>query len=177
MAFDLDDVKTTSTDVMVAAMPADSTSDAKSLLHSKSNEDQPRISPSGEYLAYVSDESGRGEVYLTRFPTGEGKWQVSVDGGDRPRWDPAGGRIYFASDKSLMAVDVAETPELRLGNPRALFDTGSAGVVLGRLSSFDADRGGKRFVMSYRGVGNTQKTVFRFVVVENWPAEFAKGDK
>ncbi|HEX5133216.1 MAG TPA: protein kinase [Candidatus Krumholzibacteria bacterium] len=177
MAYEVDDVATTSTDIFVVAMPGDSTMDPKALLNSKADEGGPRISPSGDYLAYVSNESGRDEVYLTRFPTGEGKWQVSVDGGERPRWDDGAARIYFTSETSLMAVDITEQPDLRLGNPRTLFEFGPAGVVTGRMRSYGADRGGKRFVMSYTPAGNSQKSMFRFVVVENWPAEFAKDGK
>ena len=44
------------------------------------------VSPSGRYVAYVSDESGAGQIYLKRFPEGTGKWQVSVDGGNWPFW-------------------------------------------------------------------------------------------
>jgi hypothetical protein len=141
---------------------------------------QPRSDPSGsdartgEYLAYESDESGRGEIYLTRFPNGEGKWQVSVEGGSRPRWDPAGGRLYFTSDTAMMEVEVVERPNLQLGNPRRLFEFKTAHVTLGHTSSYDVARGGQRFLMSYVAESATQSPTFELVVVEDWPAEFKK---
>src|SRR5438093_827724 len=43
------------------------------------NEDWPQFSPDGRWVVYVSDESGRNEVYVTSFPQAEGKWQISTD--------------------------------------------------------------------------------------------------
>ena len=49
-------------------------------------ESMPRFSPDGRFVAYISDESGRVEVYVRPFPDGAGRWQASVDGGSQPRW-------------------------------------------------------------------------------------------
>ncbi|MBC7926492.1 MAG: PD40 domain-containing protein, partial [Bryobacteraceae bacterium] len=71
----------------------------------------PAISPDGRWLAYASDESGRFEVYVTRFlPDGKVAdriWRVSTEGGRAPKWDHPGGRIFFRSiDDRIMAVAV-----------------------------------------------------------------------
>jgi hypothetical protein len=76
-----------------------------------------------------------------------------------------------------MAVDVTETPDLRLGNPRTLFLIDDAHVRLGRTSALSPDRGGKRFVMSYNAAGDTQLSRIDFVLVESWTAEFKKNGK
>ncbi len=60
------------------------------LVQGKPNEIAPRISPDARYFAYVSDESGPDEVFLKRFPAGEGHWQVSTGGGAWPRFSRRG---------------------------------------------------------------------------------------
>ncbi len=177
MTFDDDNATTGSSDIFIVKMPADSTTTATPLVSTRAAEQEARISPSGDYVAYESDESGRNQVYLTRFPGGEGKWQVSVDAGSRPRWDPAGGRLYFTSDTSMMEVDVAEKAELQLGYPREIFRIDEARVIIGRTSAYDVDRGGKRFVMSYNAASANANPRLRLVLVDNWTAEFKKPAK
>jgi predicted Ser/Thr protein kinase len=66
-----------------------------------------QFSPDGHWLAYTSDESGRAEVYVTPFPAGASKWQVSVTGGSSPRWRRDGKELfYMAADSKLMAAEV-----------------------------------------------------------------------
>ena len=177
MVFEDDDPQTLSSDIFVMPLPADTGTVAKPLLATKAREESPRISPSGDYLAYKSDESGRDEIYLTRFPEGEGKWQVSTSGGSRPRWDPAGHRLYYVTGEALMEVEVSEDSELRLGNPHEIFTLENAHVLMGRTSSFDVERGAGRFIMSYDASQEGRRPTLRLAVVENWPAEFRKSPK
>ena len=65
------------------------------LVASRFDEWSPSVSPDGKWLAYVSNESGRQEVYVGPFPTGAGRWQISKDGADRPTWSADGTRIHF----------------------------------------------------------------------------------
>jgi Tol biopolymer transport system component len=110
-------------------------------------EDTPRISPDGTVLAYASEESGRREVYLTRFPSGEGKWQVSIDGGAFPVWSPVGGELFYLDGSMVKQVDVVTEPSVQLGTPRTLFDAAELGLdVLGH-TRFEVSRDGRRFVM------------------------------
>ncbi len=84
------------------------------------------LSPDGRWLAYESDESGRGEVYVTPFPGLGRKWQVSSGGGLWPCWGRGGREIlYQAPDGRLMAVPVEMAGgSLAAGSATALFDTG-----------------------------------------------------
>jgi len=125
--------------------------DPTPLLDSDFIEDNPRISPDDRFLAYASDESGRREVYLTRFPDAAGKWQVSVEGGTFPVWSPVGGELFYLQGTMLMAVDVTTSPALRLGTPRALFDASEHGIDVQGHSRYDVSRDGRRFLM-IRGV-------------------------
>jgi Tol biopolymer transport system component len=84
--------------------------------------DQPRVSPDGGWLAFISQESGRHEVYVEPFRRQGERVRVSVDGGAQPRWRGDGKELFFASlEGALMAVDVdASTKGLTVGLPRTL---------------------------------------------------------
>jgi Tol biopolymer transport system component len=140
------------------------------LLETAAVEDAPRISPDGRHLAYVSDESGRNEVYLTRFPGGEGKWQVSVNGGQAPVWDRSGDKIFYREKGALMEVDVDTDPTVRLGSPRKLFEAKDADVLIRNFHRFDVAPDGERFIMVQE---LKQEGVYpSLVLVENWAEEF-----
>src|SRR5436309_12735809 len=66
----------------------------------------PRVSPDGRWLAYGSSESGRSQLYVTSFPNGSGKWQVSITGGDMAAWRRDGRAIYITDGSELQAADV-----------------------------------------------------------------------
>ncbi|HET9293384.1 MAG TPA: protein kinase, partial [Gemmatimonadales bacterium] len=73
----------------------------------------PALSPDGRWLAYVSNESGRSEVYLRPFPdTRLGKWQLTTDGGVEPLWSSDGRELFFRSlDRStILSVDLRGGP-------------------------------------------------------------------
>ena len=86
------------------------------------NEGSGRLSPSGQWMAYVSDESGRDEVYVQRFPMGGGKVAISASGGTQPRWRSDGGELFYISaDERLMVVSVKTDTVFEAGAPKALF--------------------------------------------------------
>jgi Tol biopolymer transport system component len=91
------------------------------------DEGQARFSPDGQWIAYVSNETGRQEVYVQPFPVLNRKWQISIAGGISPQWANDGSEIFFvAPDLSLMAVslDMSLAPaSITEDMPRALFQT------------------------------------------------------
>ncbi len=94
----------------------------KELLQKKHTEVEPQISPDGRYMAYQSDESGKGEIYVRSFPdVNKGKWQVSSGGGNSPLWSPDGQELFYRSGDATMAVDVETEPTFKRGNPKVLF--------------------------------------------------------
>ena len=97
-------------------------SDTRPLLDSRFDEQMARISPDGRYFAYVSNESGREEVYLQRFPELGDKRQISNAGGTQPIWSRDGRRILYRSDTHVMAVEVSSAPPLDVSAPEPLVE-------------------------------------------------------
>jgi Tol biopolymer transport system component len=115
------------------------------------HKDEPQFSYDGKWLAYSSDESGGVfQVFITSFPGGEQKLQVSKDGGGQPRWKSDGKELYFRSlANEVMAVDVTLGAKPSAAVPHMLF-----GGFLGSQTSQDPRRhqwnvipDGQRFLM------------------------------
>jgi Tol biopolymer transport system component len=105
------------------------------------NEFDGRFSRDSRLIAYVSDESGRREVYVQAFPQAVERWQVSTGGGGSPSWRRDGKELFYLSpDNQLMSVAVKSQPVFAAAAPRPLFP-------LGRLSSqYDVAPDGQRFL-------------------------------
>jgi eukaryotic-like serine/threonine-protein kinase len=133
--------------------------------------DDGAVSPDGRYMAYMSTESGDWQVFLTRFPSGEGKWQVSTAGGQTPRWNVRGDRLYFTQGEDVMEVEVGTAGSPTLGTPQRLFTRPALGTGgFGFYAGYDVSPDGTRFVILRSA---DQKGVLRGLnVVQNWYAEF-----
>jgi Tol biopolymer transport system component len=92
------------------------------LLVTNAYEAAAQISPDGKWFAYVSNESGRTNVYLKPFRGPDQKWTVSSQGGTHPVWSVDGRRIYYRSGDQMIGVDVTTAPDVRLGDPHVLFE-------------------------------------------------------
>jgi serine/threonine-protein kinase len=97
------------------------------LLTTSADETSPALSPDGRWLAYVSNESGRAEVYVRPFPnTNDGRWQISAQGGGEPVWAHSGRELFYrtasgtAAD-SQMVMAVTTGARFVPGARRALF--------------------------------------------------------
>lgn len=90
---------------------------------SPADEYSPALSPDGRWLAYVSDESGRSEIYLRPFPAvNEGKWQVSSAGGTEPLWAHSSRELFYRSaGHQLVAATIVPGSTQPVGGQRALF--------------------------------------------------------
>jgi dipeptidyl aminopeptidase/acylaminoacyl peptidase len=110
------------------------------------NEFEPALSPDGRWMAYISDESGQNEVYVTSFPDQGRKWQLSKDGGASPEWSQRGDELFYLDlDDVLMAVPVdLEGDSFVPGSGSALFQTGKA------RGSFSVGPEGDRFLIVER---------------------------
>jgi len=95
----------------------------RALVQTPFNDTDPEVSPDGHWLAYVSDESGRNEVYVRRFPSGDERWKVSKAGGVEPHWS-RGTLLYLAVvDRALMSVSYRSGTTFTPGDPVRLFQT------------------------------------------------------
>jgi hypothetical protein len=102
------------------------------------------LSPDGRFLAYTSDDSGRTELYLSRFPEMSGRLPVTAGGGQRPSWRADGRELYFVGPGNrLMAAAVTITGATpAVGSPSPLFEV----PVFGGLYAPSAD--GRRFLIA-----------------------------
>ena len=108
-----------------------------------------RFSPDGRWLAYLSNESGKYELYATRFPSGEGKWQLSTEGGKGPVWSRDGREIFYTDGYRMMVVRVETEPTFSAGEPRQLFEYGFD-RAFGPTADYDVTPDGTRFLMFHR---------------------------
>ncbi|HEY3124806.1 MAG TPA: hypothetical protein VGK70_12200, partial [Thermoanaerobaculia bacterium] len=136
---------------------------ATPFLQSAFNEVMGRFSPDGRWIAYVSNESGREEVYVVPFPGPGGKWQISTAGGRAPHWTRGGREIvYQAPGDEIMAVDVRSAPTFQSGIPKALFKTHLRPPP---GAQFDVTPDGERFLVNLRPGDQVSDPI---TLVQNW---------
>ena len=133
-----------------------------------------QFSPDTRWIAYVSNESGRNEIYIRPFSpnsTGESlgsgaKWMVSKDGGTEPRWRGDSNELFYrATDGKVMSVEVTGKPIFQAGTAKPLFQLPSF------LGGWDVALDGKRFLLA---AFVEQSTPSPFTVVLNWQAGLEK---
>jgi serine/threonine-protein kinase len=132
----------------------------RALLDSPFNESDARFSPDGYAIAYESNESGRGEVYVRTFPDLSRKLQVSNGGGSEPVWSASGDRLYYRGSNGLFETFIATRNALHAGPSRKLFEMPPRNVPLGW--AYDVDRTTGRVV----AIGSPQTDEIRIIV--NW---------
>ena len=143
--------------------------DSVPFLQTSFNERAPKFSPSGRFVAYVSDQSGQDQVYVRPFPEGEGQWQVSSQGGRQPRWSRDGKELFYVEGDTLMAVEVSTRPSFTTGATTRLFQ--DANLRLTQQHRYDVSADGQRFVL-VETIESEQAKAPSIHVVENWFAEF-----
>lgn len=129
----------------------------------------PSISSDGKWIAYQNNESGRNEIYITAFPGGGAKWQVSTNGGISPKWRKDGKELYFIDSlDNIVAVDVnASANAVHLGVPHALFQ---AVGIQREYGPYDVTADGKKFLINSGNLNAGDP----LTLVLNWPAELKK---
>jgi Tol biopolymer transport system component len=129
-----------------------------------------RLSPDNRWLAYVSNESGRGEVYVRPFPNVDaGKWPISASGGQSPVWSPTGRELFYLNGSAMMRTTIeANASTFRSSAPEVLFtgpfETGSP--------DFDITPDGAYFVMVE---ADPDAKPTQIHVVLNWLEELKRG--
>jgi Tol biopolymer transport system component len=136
-------------------------------LASSSNEEGIHFSPGGDHVVYVSDVTGRYEIYVTSFPERKENWQISTDGGREPFWSADGREIFYRSGDNMMTVPVHFEAGFRHGAPALLFrgfydgQLGTAG-----LPNYDVSKDSQNFLMTRSSELNLKSTTVQ--VIMNW---------
>jgi serine/threonine protein kinase/Tol biopolymer transport system component len=151
----------------------------KELLKEKYFEVEPQISPDGRFLAYQSDESEKGQIYVRSFPNvNEGRWQVSSDGGGSPLWSPDSRELFYRNGDATMVVKVETEPAFQHRNPEVLFRGTyllSNSVRTITRTPWDIHPNGKKFLMikpaASTGAAPTAAGPRKINIVLNWTEE------
>ena len=136
-------------------------------LETRFNERDAAFSPDGHWIAYMSNESRRWEVYVRPFPKGDGKWQVSTGGGWLPIWARNTQELFYRNGEKMMAVTYSSTDNTFLTEPpRELFVVPTMDDV--NHATFDVTRDGQRFIVLLPQEDPSAPTTGHAILVLNW---------
>jgi Tol biopolymer transport system component len=135
-------VDTAGADIMVRGIESDGA--PRPIAHTRANEDQPRVSPDGRWVAYVTEESGGPQVVVQPFSGPGARVPVSVRRGTEPVWSPDGRRLFYRTERTFRVAEVSATPTfhvvsradfmddtfLRYSEPHANYDVSPDGTKL-----------------------------------------------
>ena len=148
------------------------------LIASPAWEGWPEVSPDGQWLAYVSNASGRYEVYVQPYSVrGVAPTVVSLDGGTSPSWHPGGGQLFYLEGAyepqtkgRMMVVQFAGGSPPRVGRPMPLFEFDPARLrfVCRPMRCYDVARDGKRFYVIHTPAPPSSPAVTHVSLVQNW---------
>jgi Tol biopolymer transport system component len=135
-------------------------------LESMSEEGAPRFSPDGRWLAYVSNQSGRHEVYVRALIGSTGTQQVSSNGGTEPVWARDGRALFYRQGDKMMEVRVAGLgANVQAGRPQTLFESPFAKGSID-AANYDVTQDGQRFLMIQNDEQSSTSTMFHVLI--NW---------
>ena len=156
-------------DIDISALPMTGDRKPLKIISTPYFDTDPVVSPDGRWIAYDNNATARSEVYVSRFPAGTGRWQVSSQGGIVPRWSRDGKELFFvAPDRTIMRVPVSASSEsFEFGVPTALFRSSAASAP---VYAYQLAPDGKRFLINSMGDQNSLPVV----LVVNWKAELKK---
>ena len=137
-------------------------------LDSPKDEYEASLSPNGKWIAYLSNESNTYQIYVRSFPDKDkGKWQISSNATDEPRWSPDGKYLYYRQGSQLIEVPVSYSPMFTPGLPKVLI-SGFPAMTLDSGISYDISSDGRYFITTVPLGGSTIKKI---AVVTNWTQE------
>ena len=155
----------------ISVLPLAGNSKPYSFLNASYANSGGQLSPDGRWLAYFSSESGRPEIYVTRFPQAKGKWQVSSTGATTPRWRRDGRELFFCrTDGILMAAEVtAGKDSFAVGSIKPLSERRVFQTFYS--ATYDVFPDGQRFIMA---AVKPEALHAPLTLVTNWTAELKK---
>ncbi|MGA2002759.1 MAG: protein kinase [Terriglobales bacterium] len=146
---------------------------AKPLLQATWTVQNAQFSPDGRWIAYASNETGSMQVYVSPFPSINGKWQVSSGGGQEPRWRQDGKELFFLSaDGKMMAAAVTTGASFKTSSPVALFQTHRR-LPVSSLDdfSYDVSGDGQRFLIATKV---DEANAAPLSILLNWASQIEK---
>lgn len=157
----------------VWVIPIDGDHTPQILVQGPFNAGGARFSPDGRWVAYVSDESGRNEVYLRPYPQAGARIQISAEGGTQPVWSPNGRELFFRNRDHMFVVKMTLGSQIVAGKPQVLFSRSlpedSSGPAYDLIADYDVSRDAQRFVMPKYSVASGNAPNAR--VILNWSEE------
>ena len=166
---------TTNIDILTLPIEGDEKSgwkigEPKPFVNSAALEDVAAFSPvDGRWLAYISYESGRVEVYVRPFPGPGGKWKISVGGGGSPKWSQNGKELFYraAEDGKIMVVTYTASGDAFRADPPQLWSPGQFSSDFGGTAAFDLHPDGNRFAV-LKAPDTEETPVNKVNIVLNW---------
>jgi len=151
----------------------------RAVIQTAANEMMPEFSPDGRWLAYVSNESGRNEVYVQPYPGPGERHLISTNGGWQPAWSGSGRELFYVQGglggvgvTTLMSVKIATAPAFQAGTPEALFESADLRTVWGR--SYDVASDGQRFLLTLNKEAPTNLAPAQMIFVQHWFEELKR---
>ena len=145
-------------------------SSAKLYLSTPGFDGEPDFSPNGQWLSYMSSETGASEIYVRPYSKSTGGvWKISNGGGTQPVWSPDGKKIYYKRGNEMYSVDVTATDVFSKGNPKKIFE---GNYFLPRGRRWDIHPDGDRFIMIQPGEAGTQEQ--KIFVIRNFSEEIKR---
>jgi eukaryotic-like serine/threonine-protein kinase len=141
----------------------------RSLIATTANEMTPEFSPDGRWLAYVSTQSGRTEVYVQPYPGPGERHLISIDGGWQPAWSRDGRQLFYVGLRgvpTLFSVAIAQDAAFRAGTPTPLFANADLATAWGR--SYDVSLDGSKFLMTLSATPVEKPASTQMILVQNW---------
>ncbi|MCK9408853.1 MAG: serine/threonine-protein kinase [Bacteroidetes bacterium] len=157
--------KNSQSDLLVIPLTGDKT--PWKFLESNRDEYESTISPNGKWVAYLTDETGSYQIFVRSFPNKDGKWQVTSDVSEEPRWSPDGKFLYYRKSSQMMAVPVSTDATFSAGVPIVLVKNFPSQNVDSGIS-YDISSDGRYFITTQPAKGITYKNIS---VVLNWTEE------
>lgn len=157
------------------AVPLDGDRKPFAVVNTTFQESNGAISPDSRWVAYLTNDSGRYELYVQAFPgvkdAPAGRWQISSGGAQEVRWRNDGREIYYESpDGKVMAAELQLGPQgVRVETPRALF---SASFGAATVHEFDTTPDGQKFLVI--ADPRLDSSANRPTVIANWQATVEK---
>jgi Tol biopolymer transport system component len=153
--------------------PGDDTP-ARALIQTPFKDDQPMLGPNGRALAYVSDETGRLEVYVQPYPSLGRRVRISTTGGTEPVWSRRGTELFYRSGRQYFSVPVSQAGEtITVGRPFLMFEGDYVvSSIFPGVPSYDVSPDGQRFLAVARASDTPR--IERLEVVLEWPRELER---